>query len=204
VPIFQAQIAAGGPVKVTHPQARRYFMTISEAVSLTLQASTRSEGSEIFVLDMGDPIRIVDLAENMIRLAGMIPYEDIEIQFTGLRPGEKLMEQINGKGEGINPTDQEKMRVIREQPLSWDTIPDWIAELEKLLVSRGEPDIIAHLRRLVPEYVPGGIPQAEQELALPSRVDLLPALLASRNGHSDGAPLHEHLNGSGSPIICER
>ena len=104
VPVFQAQIAAGGPVKVTHPEARRYFMTISEAVSLVVQASTKSEGSEIFVLDMGEPIRIVDLAENMIRLAGKVPYEDIDIQFTGLRPGEKLIEEIRGKSEGLLAT----------------------------------------------------------------------------------------------------
>jgi FlaA1/EpsC-like NDP-sugar epimerase len=164
VPIFQAQIAAGGPIKVTHPHARRYFMTISEAVSLTLQASTKSEGSEIFVLDMGEPIRIVDLAENMIRLAGLIPYEDIEIQFTGLRPGEKLIEELNGTREGIHATDQEKMRVIREQPLRWDMIPDWIGELEELLVSRREAEILAHIRHLVPEYIPGGRPLADGDL----------------------------------------
>src|SRR5262249_11461141 len=99
VPIFQEQIAAGGPIKVTHPDARRYFMTISEAVSLVVQASAESQGSEIFVLDMGEPIRIVELAENMIRLAGMVPYEDIDIQFTGLRPGEKLLEEMNGASE---------------------------------------------------------------------------------------------------------
>ena len=117
VPVFQAQIAAGGPIKVTHPEARRFFMTISEAVSLVVQASTRSEGSEIFVLDMGEPIRIVDLAENMIRLAGKVPYEDIDIEFTGLRPGEKLIEELRGKSEGLLATSMEKMHVIREQPL---------------------------------------------------------------------------------------
>ena len=117
VPMFQEQIAAGGPIKVTHPEARRFFMTISEAVSLVVQASTRSQGSEIFVLDMGEPIRIVDLAENMIRLAGKVPYEEIDIQFTGLRPGEKLIEEIRGKSEGLIATSSEKMHVIREQPL---------------------------------------------------------------------------------------
>jgi len=154
VPIFQAQIAAGGPIKVTHPEARRYFMTISEAVSLILQASTRSQGSEIFVLDMGEPIRIVDLAENMIRLAGKVPYEDIDIHFTGLRPGEKLIEELNGVGEAVLATDQEKMRVIDDHPLSWDMLPGWIEGLERLLATRGEQEIIAHIQHLVPEYAP--------------------------------------------------
>ncbi len=154
VPVFQAQIAAGGPIKVTHPEARRYFMTISEAVSLVVQASTNSEGSEIFVLDMGEPIRIVDLAENMIRLAGKVPYEDIDIQFTGLRPGEKLTEEIRGKLEGLLATSTEKMHVIREQPLLWDRIDGWIGELKDLIAARQEPEIIAHLQRLVPEYKP--------------------------------------------------
>jgi FlaA1/EpsC-like NDP-sugar epimerase len=156
VPIFQAQIAAGGPIKVTHPDARRYFMTISEAVSLVLQASARSEGSEIFVLDMGEPIRIVDLAENMIRLAGKIPYEDIDIEFTGLRPGEKLMEELRGKGEGLAETSAEKMHVIRERPLTWDRIDRWIEELQDLIATRQEPEIIAHLRIFVPEFNPPG------------------------------------------------
>lgn len=154
VPIFQAQIAAGGPVKVTHPDARRYFMTISEAVSLVLQASTKCQGAEIFVLDMGEPIRIVDLAENMIRLAGKIPYEDIDIQFTGLRPGEKLIEEINGKSEGLMATSTEKMSVIREQPLAWDRLERWIEDLKDLITVRQEPEIISQLQRLVPEFKP--------------------------------------------------
>jgi FlaA1/EpsC-like NDP-sugar epimerase len=200
VPIFQAQIAAGGPVKVTHPQARRYFMTISEAVSLTLQASTRSQGSEIFVLDMGEPIRIVDLAENMIRLAGLVPYEDIEIQFTGLRPGEKLIEELNVDGEGILPTDQEKMRVIQEQPLSWDIIPDWIGQLDRLLALRCEADIIAHIRQLVPEYSarPGLV--SDNVLASPALGVAQPAHQYGSAAESVGREPH----GSGAPIVCEQ
>jgi FlaA1/EpsC-like NDP-sugar epimerase len=154
VPVFQAQIAAGGPLKVTHPEMRRYFMTISEAVSLVVQASTRSEGSEIFVLDMGEPMRILDLAENMIRLAGKVPYEDIDIQFTGLRPGEKLIEEIRDKRDGLLPTSMEKMHVIREQPLAWDKIDGWISDLKDLIAARQEREIIAHLQKLVPEYNP--------------------------------------------------
>jgi FlaA1/EpsC-like NDP-sugar epimerase len=158
VPIFQAQIEAGGPVKVTHPEARRYFMTISEAVSLVVQAWTRSEGSEIFVLDMGEPIRIVDLAENMIRLAGLAPYEDIEIQFTGLRPGEKLIEEINGDHEGTSATYQDQMHIIHEEALSEETVGLWIERLKDLVVARNEDAILAHLRVLVPEYCPVGRP----------------------------------------------
>jgi FlaA1/EpsC-like NDP-sugar epimerase len=164
VPIFQAQIAAGGPIKVTHLEARRYFMTISEAVSLVLQASAKSYGSEIYVLDMGEPIRIVDLAENMIRLAGMVPYEDIDIQFTGLRPGEKLFEEINGKSQSMLETWHEKIQVIREEPVSWAIVTRWIEELEDLLGSRQELEIIAHIKRMVPEYqtaAKGAIEQSE-------------------------------------------
>jgi len=155
VPIFQAQIAAGGPVTVTHPEARRYFMTISEAVSLVVQASTKSEGSEIFVLNMGEPIRIVDLAENMIRLAGKIPYEDIDIVFTGLRPGEKLIEELRGESEGLKAST-EKMQVIRERPLAWDLVEQWVEELEVLIASKQNLEIIRHLQTLVPEYNPDG------------------------------------------------
>ena len=160
VPIFQSQIAAGGPVKVTHPDARRFFMTVSEAVALTLQASARSTDAEIFVLDMGEPIRIVDLAENMIRLAGKVPYEDIDIQFTGLRPGEKLIEEVNGCNEEVLTTNEEKMRVIRDEPTSGDVVRAWVDELEERIASRNEIAIVAHLRRLVPEYDPGPPPAA--------------------------------------------
>jgi FlaA1/EpsC-like NDP-sugar epimerase len=103
---------------------------------------------------MGEPIRIVDLAENMIRLAGKVPYEDIDIQFTGLRPGEKLIEEINGKSEGLMATSTEKMSVIREQPLAWDRLERWIEDLKDLITVRQEPEIISQLQRLVPEFKP--------------------------------------------------
>jgi FlaA1/EpsC-like NDP-sugar epimerase len=170
VPIFQAQIAAGGPVKVTHPDARRYFMTIAEAVSLVLQASTKSDGSEIFVLDMGEPVRILDLAENMIRLAGKAPYEEIDIEFTGLRPGEKLLEELRGSGEGLIITATEKLHVIRERPLTWDAIERWIAELTPLIAARRESAIVAHIQRLVPEYKPAS-PAQPVETFIDSRPD---------------------------------
>jgi FlaA1/EpsC-like NDP-sugar epimerase len=212
VPIFQAQIAAGGPIKVTHPDARRYFMTISEAVSLTLQASAKSQGSEVFVLDMGEPIRIVDLAENMIRLAGLVPYEDIEIQYTGLRPGEKLIEEINGNNEGMRPTDQAKMRVIREEPLSWNRISDWVEELEELLVARREAEVIGHIQTLVPEYIPGAKPAGDRNLLVTAAAPALARVRRlSQNGN--GAARCRERNGasgepvpadqSGSPMVCE-
>jgi FlaA1/EpsC-like NDP-sugar epimerase len=205
VPIFQAQIAAGGPVKVTHPEARRFFMTISEAVSLTLHASARSQGSEIFVLDMGEPIRIVDLAENMIRLAGMVPYEDIDIQFTGLRPGEKLIEEVNGKDEGMVATGEGKMRVIRDESLRSEAVPEWIEELEELLAARQEAPILAHIQRLVPEYRPGAAAlRAASELLLTNGAALDQAQLSFKNGNGNGnGSCRKRGSGTGPMIVVE-
>ena len=155
VPIFRAQIAAGGPVKVTHPEMRRYFMTIPEAVSLVLQASTMGKGSEIFVLDMGRPLRILDLAENMIRLSGLTPYDDIDIQFTGLRPGEKLVEEINGASDRMLPTYHEKIMIFQDSPLEWRLATEWIEQLRRLLAEHRESALVTHLQRVVPEYRPG-------------------------------------------------
>jgi FlaA1/EpsC-like NDP-sugar epimerase len=169
VPIFQAQIQAGGPVKVTHPDMRRYFMTTAEAVSLVLQASTMGKGSEIFVLDMGEPVRIADLAANMIRLAGLVPGEDVEIQFTGTRPGEKLFEEMNGKGENMLPTYHEKIHIFQEPPMHADTIAEWIDGVEELVAARQELGIIEHIRKLVPEFHPNGkwgACRPEEELVL--------------------------------------
>ena len=153
VPIFQDQIAAGGPVTVTHPEMRRYFMTIPEAVQLVLQASTMGTDSEIFVLDMGEPVRILDLAQNMIRLMGLVPNEDIEIQFVGIRPGEKLYEELALQGENILPTDHHKIKVLRTtQNLSFEMLEGWLTELQVLLEERDEETVLRRLKRWVPEY----------------------------------------------------
>ncbi|HET8761737.1 MAG TPA: nucleoside-diphosphate sugar epimerase/dehydratase [Nitrospiria bacterium] len=110
VPRFQQQIARGGPVTVTHPEIERFFMLIPEAVHLVLEAARRGRGGEVFVLDMGDPIKIVDLAHNMIRLAGFVPNDDIPVVFSGLRPGEKLFEELFEKDERVEPTEHPKLR----------------------------------------------------------------------------------------------
>lgn len=155
IPLFKQQINAGGPVTVTHPEMRRYFMTIPEAVQLVLQASTMGHGSEIFVLDMGEPVLIVDLARNMIRLSGKDEGE-IEIRFTGLRPGEKLFEELVLDSENILPTYHEKIKVLRTHRLRGGEIETWIHELKEQIHCRNEAAAIQLLKRLVPEYNPDG------------------------------------------------
>jgi FlaA1/EpsC-like NDP-sugar epimerase len=154
VPLFQAQIAAGGPVTVTHSEMRRYFMSVREAVQLVLQASTMGRGSEIFVLDMGEPVKIVDLATNMIRLAGLVPQEDIEIRVTGLRPGEKLYEELIIEGENILPTYHDKIKIFRGPSVDRRSIEQWMMALKRMLPHGDEAALIAHLQELVPEYQP--------------------------------------------------
>lgn len=152
VPIFQQQIAAGGPVTITHPEMRRYFMTIPEAVQLVLQAYSMGRGSEIFVLDMGEPIRILDLARNMIRLAGLEPEKDIEIRFTGLRPGEKLFEELRLNGENILATYHEKIKIFQSPGPSREYMKQWVGELRAVMRMRESRAVLAHLAKLVPEY----------------------------------------------------
>lgn len=152
IPLFKKQIAQGGPVTVTHQDIIRYFMTIPEASQLVLEAGAMANGGEIFILDMGEPVRIIDLAEDLIRLSGFVPYEDIDIQFTGLRPGEKLFEELLLSEEGITQTAHSKIFIGK--PLFSD-LSHLMHHLEILkgVVNRGEEeDIRQYLKKLVPEY----------------------------------------------------
>src|SRR5581483_7229159 len=127
--LFQQQLARGGPLTITHPDCRRYFMTIPEAVELVLQASTMGRGGEIFVLEMGNPVKIVDLARNLVQLSGLTPEQDIQFVYTGLRPGEKLFEELRLDGEGIKPTAHEKIRVLDGGRVDFGTVERWLEEL---------------------------------------------------------------------------
>src|ERR1051325_3232234 len=131
---------------------RRYFMSIREAVQLVLQASTMGEGSEIFVIDMGEPVRILDLAQNMIQLAGLTPNEDIEIRITGLRPGEKLFEEVALEGEDMLPTYHEKIRIFKGSAMEAEALSGWLDQLQLLMARRDVPKLVGHLAALVPEY----------------------------------------------------
>ncbi|MEN8256698.1 MAG: nucleoside-diphosphate sugar epimerase/dehydratase [Thermodesulfobacteriota bacterium] len=152
VPLFEKQIHDGGPVTVTHKEITRYFMTIPEAVSLILQAGAMGEGGEIFVLDMGESVRIRDLAEQMIRLSGLTPGKDIDIVYTGLRPGEKLFEELLHKSENLRGTQHPKLFLAGSRKVDWQWLEDELEELKGAATSRDVERLIGHLRRIVPEY----------------------------------------------------
>jgi FlaA1/EpsC-like NDP-sugar epimerase len=151
IPIFKQQIAAGGPVTVTHPEMRRFFMTIPEAVQLVLQAATLGKGDEIFVLDMGEPVKILDLATNLILLSGLRPDEDIKIEFTGMRPGEKLYEEVAAMEESTLPTSHEKIMVFAGASA---LPPFMMGRLEEVCASRDVRGLVLLIKELVPEYNP--------------------------------------------------
>lgn len=151
VPLFKQQIREGGPVTVTHPDIIRYFMTIPEAVSLVLQAGAYAQGGEIFILDMGEPVKILDLAENMIRLSGLVPGEDIEIKFTGLRPGEKLYEELLIDDDNKKETANKRIFIGQPIKINEAEFNEKMKELEKATFSEDE-NIRQVVKKLVPEY----------------------------------------------------
>ncbi len=155
VDVFRRQITAGGPLTVTHPEMRRYFMTIPEAVQLVLQAAALGQGGEIFVLDMGEPVRIVDLARDLIELSGLIPGCEVGITFCGARPGEKMCEELFSQEENCTPTRHSKILVVRRAPaIAGEKLQQAIRELEWLVERAGEDILRAKLQEIVPEYRP--------------------------------------------------
>jgi FlaA1/EpsC-like NDP-sugar epimerase len=155
VPIFRQQIEEGGPVTITHPEMSRYFMTISEAAQLVLQASSMGSGGEIFVLDMGAPVKILDLARNLILLSGLQPDEDIKIEFTDIRPGEKLHEELSRLDENAIPTRHAKIRIYAGNGhSSAESMGRHIEQLQRICRSRDLPQLVSKLKEIVPDYQP--------------------------------------------------
>jgi FlaA1/EpsC-like NDP-sugar epimerase len=175
VPIFARQIAAGGPVTVTDPAMTRYFMTIPEATQLVLQAGVMGSDGDIFVLDMGEPVKIVDLAREMITLSGLRPGEDIEIVYTGVRPGEKLYEELSVLGEDMGPTQHEKIYVWRNRPEDWARVNRAIGEIVAVADEQGEEQLKARLAEIVPEFTPDNDDDASVDSPVVAKGDAAPA-----------------------------
>jgi len=155
VPLFSDQIRSGGPVTVTHPEITRFFMTIPEAVQLVLQASVLGQGGDVFVLDMGEQIKVVELARNMIVLSGLVPDEDIRIVYIGLRPGEKLYEELFEEAERVEPTAHAKIRrAVRDRPQAESAIDRVVIKLEAAVSHGNDDEVIRGLQDAVPTYRP--------------------------------------------------
>ena len=152
IPYFRKQIERGGPVTVTDPGITRFFMTIPEACRLVMEAATMSTGNQIYVFDMGEPVKIVDLAERMIRLAGYVPNEDIKIKFIGLRPGEKLYEEVLSNEENTIPTGNAKIRVAKVRKYRRDEVLRAYDQLAELALAVQIEDTVRLMKQMVPEF----------------------------------------------------
>ncbi|MDQ6812973.1 MAG: polysaccharide biosynthesis protein, partial [Bacteroidota bacterium] len=153
IPRFQEQIAKGGPVTVTHPDIIRYFMTIPEACSLVLEAVTMGNGGEVFLFDMGEPVKILDLAKKMIKLAGLTPAKDIDIKFTGLRPGEKLYEELLNKEEEVIPTHNKKILIAKVIEYDYEKVSVSIDKVINVAVLNKDDEVVKQMKRVVPEFI---------------------------------------------------
>jgi len=154
VPLFRDQIRQGGPVTVTHPEIARYFMTIPEACQLILQAAVLGQGGETFALDMGEPVRIRYLAEQMIRLAGKVPDQDVRIVYTGLRPGEKLFEELFHEHEAYSSTAHPKIFLAAARDVTWPELAATLRRAAQAVAQYDEAEVGRCLRQLVPEFAP--------------------------------------------------
>jgi FlaA1/EpsC-like NDP-sugar epimerase len=152
IPLFKSQIEKGGPITVTHPEIIRYFMTIPEACTLVLEAGVMGNGGEIFIFDMGQPVKIVNLAKKMIRLAGYIPEVDIKIEFTGLRPGEKLYEELLNQKEITTKTHNPKIMIAKVQEYDYDSITSQIEELIGYSLLCKNFLTVSQMKKIVPEF----------------------------------------------------
>lgn len=153
IPIFKKQIEQGKPVTVTHPDIIRYFMTIPEAVSLVMEAATIAQGGEIFVLDMGKPVKIVTLAENLIRMYGKVPYKDINIEFTGLRPGEKIKEELLMNEEGLQKTKNKLIFIGKQIDIEPEKFISDLCKLRDSALENNEQIAVKALHDIVPTFV---------------------------------------------------
>jgi FlaA1/EpsC-like NDP-sugar epimerase len=153
IPLFKKQIESGGPVTVTHPDVTRYFMTIPEACQLVLEASALGNGGEIYVFDMGQPVKVIDLARNMIRLAGMIPDVEIKIQYVGLRPGEKLFEELLHQSEDDIPTHHPKIMIARVREQNFAEISKNLEIMSEVLQAQNNLEMVKIMKKIVPEFI---------------------------------------------------
>ncbi len=183
VPIFKEQIGKGGPVKVTHPDVTRFFMTIPEATQLVLQAGSMGQGAEIFILDMGEPVKILALAEELIRLSGFRPYKDIDIHFTGLRPGEKMYEELLLTDEGVAPTSHEKIMIASATVCNWEVLNSLLDSLVKSARLLDVNSVLATLQEIVPEY------RVQGRLYVAGKSGGEAQLIGSRLSERDRSPL---------------
>lgn len=164
MPRFMKQIASGGPVTITHPEVTRYFMTISEACQLVLEAGALSRGGEIYLFDMGEPIKIADLARKIIQLSGLKPGKDIRLKYTRLRPGEKLHEELAGDMEHIVPTAHSKIRIAKQINHRPSDIFRGIEALEKLLHSKNNESIVKKMKEIIPEFQSQNSPYQKMDI----------------------------------------